>query len=210
VVPITAFFFVFYEINLRMKKYFACLFFTGCFLNSCKNSSQKNEPQNQTEKKNFFPVADYIQSEINYVDSLPVAIIKYSIHNNTTDSSFIHAAEFNQIANDFICDELKPAIFEAEFSETSFIDETTQSTTFTYSTKNNKLELHRVDVLATMGDGSNKVSSVYLEKAMQKNDTLIIKKLLWRTKKSFQIVTSKQFSAKSPEIEQIKVVWDPE
>jgi hypothetical protein len=45
---------------------------------------------------------------------------------------------------------------------------------------------------------------------MQKNDTLIIKKLLWRTKKSFQIVTSKQFSAKSPEIEQIKVVWDPE
>jgi PBP1b-binding outer membrane lipoprotein LpoB len=210
VVTITAFFFVFSKFILRMKKYFACLFIAGLFLNSCSDSSQKNEPQKQTEKKNFFPVADYIQSEINYVDSLPVAIIKYSIHNNATDSSFIHAAEFNQIASDFICDELRPAIFEAEFSESSFIDETTQSTTFTYSTKNDKLGLRRVDVLATTGDGSNKVSSIYLEKTIQKNDTLIIKKLLWKTKKSLQIVTSKQLLNKSPEIEQLKVIWDPE
>jgi hypothetical protein len=193
-----------------MRKYFISIFIAAPIFHACKSGPGENEAQKQNGKKDFFPVAGYIQSEINYVDSLPLGIVKYSTHDDRTDSSYIQAAAFDLLAKDFICEELRPDIFENEFSETSFIDETTQSTTLTYSTKNDKLGLYRVDVLATAGEGSNIVSSIYLEKAIHKNDTLIIKKLLWKTKKSFQIVTSKQFANKSHDVEQLKVVWDPE
>jgi c-di-AMP phosphodiesterase-like protein len=188
-----------------MNKYVALIFIIVCILFACKSNKQK-----QIQKKKFFPVADYIESEINYVDSLPLGIIKYSTHNNRTDTAYIRAAAFNESAKDFISADLQENIFENDFSETSFIDESIQAITFTYAAKNNKLELQRVDVLATAGEGSNKVSSIYLEKSIQKNDTLITEKLLWKTKKGFQIVTIKKFSDKRPEIEQLKVVWNPE
>ncbi|HLK27772.1 MAG TPA: hypothetical protein VKT28_04275 [Puia sp.] len=174
---------------------------------SCKNNTQKNGQEKKDEKKNFFPVNDYLKSEIQYVDSLPVGIKRYSTFGDKTDTAYIQSPEFNLIAKDFVCPELNPDIFEKEFSETSFIDETTHAATFTYATKNNKLELQRVDVLAATGDGLNKVSSVYLEKTIHKNDTLILKKLLWRTRTSFQIVTSTQISNQTPVVKQLKLVW---
>jgi len=90
------------------------------------------------------------------------------------------------------------------------MDETTHSATFTYATKNSKLELQRVDVLANTIDGANKVSSIYLEKKTHKNDTLIIEKLLWRTRTSFQIATSTQVSIQPPIVKQLKLVWGTE
>ncbi len=193
-----------------MKKYFAFILIAAAIFYNCKSGDQKKEQPNQKEKKNYLPVADYILSEINYVDSLPVGILKYSIRDNKSDTAYIHAAAFNELAKDFICKDLEPEVFEKEFSESSFIDETTQATTFTYATKNSKLELQRVDVLATAKEGTNRVSSIYLEKSIQKNDTLITKKLLWKTKKNFQVVTIKEFANQRPEIEQLKVVWDQE
>jgi hypothetical protein len=210
VIHITAFFLLnAIKLILRMKKYVAFILIAFVSGSACKNRIKKNEIAD-VDKKNFFPVADYIQSEINYVDSLPLGIIKYTIHGNKADSVYIQSAEFNAIAKDFICADLNQNVFESEFSESSFIDQTTQAATFTYSTKNIKLELRRVDVIATVSEGSDKVSSIYLEKTTHKNDTLILKKLLWRTRKSFKIVTSKQFSNQSPVVEQLKVVWNPE
>jgi hypothetical protein len=193
-----------------MKKYFVFILIVFAEVSACKSGNKKSETANEAGKKNFFPVADYIQSEINYVDSLPLGIIKYSTKNHRTDSAYIQSAEFNEIAKVFFSADLKPSFFKNEFSESSFIDLTTQAATFTYSAKNSKRELRRVDVLATAGEGLNKVSSVYLEKIIHKNDTLIIKKLLWRTRKSFLIVTSKQLSNQIPVVEQLKVVWNPE
>lgn len=193
-----------------MKKYFALLLIAAVIFSACGNHRDNNGTPPRDGGKNFFPVADFIRNEINYVDSLPLGIIKYSTRNSRTDTSYIHATAFNELADDFVCEDLKPAIFENEFSESSFIDQSTQATTFTYSTKNTTLELQRVDVLATTGEASNKVSSIYLEKSIKKNDTLITKKLLWKTRKNFQIVTIREFSDKRPEIEQLRVVWDPE
>jgi hypothetical protein len=189
-----------------MKKHFIFLLIAAFC--SCKNNTQKTGSQDQ--KKNFFPVNAFIQNEINEVDSLPIAITKYNIQDNKTDTTYIQSPEFNQMAKEFICEDLKPENFEKEFSETSFIDETTHAATFTYSTKNSKLDVQRVDVLATSGDGMNKVSSIYLEKFMHKGDTAITKKLLWRAKTSFQIVTSMQVSDKPATVKQLKLVWGTE
>jgi hypothetical protein len=189
-----------------MKLYVALVLGVLAFSSSCKHN-QKDQTGKQTREKNFFPVADYIQGEIQYVDSLPLGITKYFIRGNSTDTSYIQSTEFNQIAREFMCAKLEPHIFEKEFSETSFIDATSQAATFTYSTQNKQSELKRVDVLAGSGEGTNKVTSVYLQKEIRHNDTLILKKLLWRTRTSLQIVTSIQDGNKSPVVTQLKLVW---
>ena len=192
-----------------MNKQFAFIFLVFAVLFSCKNSKPK-ETGNEDQKKNFFPVLDYLKSEIHYVDSLPLGITKYSTIGNKTDTAYIKSPEFDKFADDFLSTDLEPQNFEKEFSETSFMDETTHSATFTYATKNSKLELQRVDVLANTIDGANKVSSIYLEKKSHKNDTLIVEKLLWRTRTSFQIATSTQVSIQPPIVKQLKLVWGTE
>src|SRR5882757_5229175 len=99
-------------------------------------------------------------------------------------------------------------VFEKEFAESSFLDQTTQSLTFTYSTKNDKLALQRVDVVANRTSGYDKVRSIYMEKSIARNDTTIQKKMYWRAKKSFEIVSIFRIPNQPQSTDHLKVVWD--
>jgi hypothetical protein len=73
--------------------------------------------------------------------------------------------------------------------------------------------LQRVDVLVGPGNdgpggGPDKVKSIYLEKFFSRGDTLITKKLLWKAKQNFLILTILQLPGKPPDVQQVRVVWD--
>jgi hypothetical protein len=196
-----------------MKKYFAPVFSIALLIVACKNEPKKNSIENAPEekvpeKKKYFPVTDFIKKEIRYVDSLPLAIIKYNIESNKSDSVFIKPKEFNSIAQEFLPAQLFSPSFEEDFTETSFMDETTQSVTFTYSTPKKNEELRHVDVLVKPTPGLKKVKSVYMEKIINKNDTLIIKKMIWKARRNFNIITSIQPLGQKAVIKQLKIVWD--
>ena len=192
-----------------MKNYFL-VFVSISFLSiACKNDQQKTTEEEKKEEKNFFPVADYIKGEISYVDSLPLRMMKYVTINGKTDSNFLKLEDFNELAREFLPNELiDSAIFEKEFSENSFLDQTTQSLTFTYATKNDKLALQRVDVVANRTTGFDKVRSIYMEKSIARNDTTIQKKMYWRAKKSFEIVSISRIPNRPQSTDHLKVVWD--
>jgi hypothetical protein len=196
-----------------MKKYLVSFFAIILLITACKNQPQKNSDQKviaeqPAEKKNYFPVADFIKKEIAYVDSLPLAIIKYHIVNNKSDSVFIKPKEFNAIAQEFLPAVLTTPAFEENFTENSFTDEATQSVTFTYSAQKSNTELKRVDVLVKPIPGLQKVKSVYMEKIVNKNDTLFIRKMVWKARRNFNIITSIQPLGKKAVIKQLKIVWD--
>ena len=159
-------------------------------------------------KKNFFPVYDYLKSEIAFVDSFPLRIIHYHTDNGKTDSSFTQFPAFNQMAREFLDPALMSPDFENDFSETSFLDQTSQSLTFTYSSKNSRTGLRRVDVLATPGLGFDKVKSIYEEKITLQHDTSIIKKLYWKARRNFQVITITQVGSRPAVASQSRVVWD--
>ncbi len=179
-----------------------------CLISACKNQEQKKTADEKHEKNSFFPVADYMGSEIGYVDSLPLRMIKYVTQNGKTDSAFIKLEEFDKLAHEFLPAEIYDSVFQKDFDENSFLDQTTQSLTFTYSTKNSKSQLQRVDVLANRTSGFDKVRSVYMEKNEIKNDTLVLKKMYWRAKKSFEIITILQPPNQPQLSNHLKVVWD--
>jgi hypothetical protein len=166
--------------------------------------------QADSAKNAFFPVAEYLETEILHVDSVPLALRKYSVSNGKVDSAFIQVPEFNDLALQFLPAELHDGSFATNFTESSFMDKSTQSIMFTYSTKLSDHLLKRVDVQTVTGKGSQQVKSIYLEKKHGSGDSLILEKLYWRAGRSFQIVTMTAVKGKPPVEQQLKVVWGDE
>ncbi|HLY70265.1 MAG TPA: hypothetical protein VKR53_11095 [Puia sp.] len=189
-------------------KYTMILLFGAAALSGCKDQKPALTAAEQTEKKSFFPVVDFLKGQIHYVDSLPTAILKIVTENNKRDSSYIKRSEFDKLAQDFILPDLRQDVFEANFKESSFIDQTTQSATFNYTSANPGLSLQRVDVLATPDELYSKVKSIFIQQTLNKSDTIIVKKLYWQSNKHFQMATILQVAGQPRKTNQLQVTWD--
>ena len=139
---------------------------------------------------------------------MPLAIIAYHIEGGKTDSAFIQAPAFNQLAKEFLPPTLDSPAFEKNFSEVSFYDQTTNSLTFNYTAKNSTIGLKRVDVIASQRGGFDKVKSIDMEETVNEKDSLVIKKMYWKPRKSFLVLTILQARGQPKENRHLKVVWD--
>lgn len=183
--------------------------FIGC--NNAGTQPVTTKDADSTNKeKSYFPVLDYIKSEIRLVDSLPVGIMKYITQNGTTDSGYIKTDEFHQLADEFLAPVLNKETFENKFSESSFFDNTTKYSSFLYTADDKSLLVQRVDVLARPEDVVyNKVKSVYMEKTFQRSDSSFVQKLYWKAGQNFQINTEITTARPAVINTQVKVVWNP-
>jgi hypothetical protein len=184
---------------------------------ACAHHSQQTISQQQDSLSNpdstrnvFFPVRDFLESEITRVDSLPMAMKKYNTRNGRRDSSFILLPEFNALARQFLAPEFSDGRFESQFTESSFVDKSTESVNFTYATANKDLSLQRVDVVASLDGKTNQVRSIYLEKSSVAGDSVIQQKMYWQAGRNFQIISLIRVKNRTPYERQVKVVWDNE
>ncbi|HWB92416.1 MAG TPA: hypothetical protein VG605_11205 [Puia sp.] len=175
-------------------------------------SSKDSLPGSDTSAttNQFFPVDDYLEAEILSVDSLPMAFWKYVTHDNRTDSALINTAQFNALALQFLPPEIRDGGLNKNFTESSFMDRATQTITFTYTPVNKDLPLQRVDVQTEPGVRAQHVKSIYLERSRVAGDSVILQKLLWSARHSFQIVTLIRIKDKALQEEQVRVVWADE
>ena len=178
------------------------------FIVSCGHPAKDQHDEPSVGSTNFFPVLDFMQSEIHYVDSLPLGITQYHIVNGHTDTTYIQAASFNILAQQFVPSQLEPKFFSQAYSETSFMDQTMQVVTFTYAAKHPEESVKRVDVLANPSGGMNQVKSIYLEKIHDSSHVRIIQKMYWKARRNFLIVTTTQAPGLPASVDQLKVVWD--
>ncbi|MFI5153439.1 MAG: hypothetical protein ACHQET_08910 [Chitinophagales bacterium] len=191
-----------------MKKDILLIWLSTMLCLRCSNNKPLSNEKPPEEKKNYFPVKDYILSEIANVDSTPFAIFRIDIQNGKRDSAIIRTTEFDQLAKQFLLPELDSANLESSFTESSFLDQTTQSITFTYSRKNMLSGLQRIDVLASPDPGFDKVKSIYLEQSLGSGDSAMIKKMYWKARRRFEIVSIKTAGTHPEDVHQLKVVWD--
>jgi hypothetical protein len=206
-------------------KNFALICLAGAWLcfNACAHHGHQPAPDQQdsisikgiltdkdSAKNSFFPVADYLETEIMRVDSFPIATMKYNIRNGRTDSGYIQLTEFNELALQFLLPEFKDGSFEKNYTENSFTDGATQSVTFTYSTTDQTLPLQRVDVVTASGTQGNLVNSIYMEKTRVAGDSVILQKMFWQAGRNFQIISLIRVKGQPPVQQQVRVVWNPE
>jgi hypothetical protein len=188
---------------------------------SCNNNtnadSQSNKPSGSdstmrvadtSAAQPFFPVASFLRGEIQSVDSLPVGIMKYHTKGRKTDSAYIKSDEFHRLAAEFLSPAIADSVFKKNFTESSFIDRSTNSATFFYKAVDPNLPLQRIDIVTAKGDVYDEVKSVYMEKRDSNNNRLLNKKLFWRPKRNFQIISVSGDASSPDQSNVVKVVWD--
>jgi hypothetical protein len=116
--------------------------------------------------------------------------------------------EFHRLADEFVSPELNDSSFARSFKETSFVDRSNGNATFFYHSQDPSSEIKRVDVVTRKGDVYDEVKSIYIEKSNWRADTSLIKKLHWKPKRNFQLITVMSAGNRKSKNELIKVVWD--
>jgi hypothetical protein len=134
--------------------------------------------------------------------------MKYRSAGSKKDSGYIQLDEFHKLAAEFLPQEIHDSVFSRNFKETSFIDNSTNTANFYYSSLKDSLPVKRIDVVSAPGQVNDKIKSVYLEKEYQAGDTSKLKKLYWKPGRNFQIITQTAKGSDQPVTELIKVVWD--
>jgi len=198
-----------------MMKHITVFLFVTLLAVACKNHQQPatgNIPKTDTVTTQYFPVADFLQSEIRNIDTSALAILRCETIRQHIDTSFLTPNEFNRAAAAFLTKELTPDSLEKNFEENSFADKTTGYLTFNYSARDKSQPLQRIDILVTQGGNEvGKVKSIYMERADHDADTLVIKKMYWVAGHSFQVISSHQpKGSHTAESRQVKVVWNNE
>ena len=144
----------------------------------------------------YFPVLDFIRSEIRTVDSLPVGIKVYRTEGEKKDSGYLKPEEFHQLTDEFLTPELEMDQFKKVYTESSFYDRSTKTSTFHYETKKEDATIRRIDVITSATDTYDKVTSMYFEKIA--GPDRFLKKLFWKPGQEFSLIEQNKVT---------RVVW---
>lgn len=170
--------------NFRL--FVATLF--SLFLFACGNSTQKkinpNIPLADTAK--FYPIDQFIQEQIRYVDLRNFIITKTSNKDSSkliiSKDAFI--AEASNILNEAIAWSKQKQLYK----ETVFQDLSTASYTINYTAIDAATPIQRVDIL--LSEETNMLKRLFIRKNEQTKDTVITHQFSWVADKSFQISSS--------------------
>lgn len=174
-------------------------------LTQCNSNEEKQQAAKNEKKKDFLPVIEFVAGELKHVDTVPYTLIKYTTVNEHTDSSFINRKDLKNMTNEFLEISIRDEKYQEYYDETSFVDNSTGTASFTYISNSPKVKLSRVD--AYVNPETQKISRVYLERNYSAGDTAITKKLLWQTAGNFIIITIKNFNNQETTVQE-KIVWD--
>jgi hypothetical protein len=186
----------------------ATLMLLACGDKNPTTESSSTTTDTPAAAQQYFPVIDFLKSEISAVDSLPVGIMQYRSSAAINDSGYIKPEQFHALVDEFVPSGFTDSVFKKDFQETSFLDKNTSGATFFYNAKTPDQNIKRIDVITEKSDSYDKVKSIYIEKIYGNNDIAITKKLHWKPGRNFQLIIQKSKSSGDPETELIKVVWD--
>lgn len=174
--------------------------------NCTNNNTSSDQSKEDTAGKAFYPVGNYIRSQLAYIDSMPLAVIKYTTIHNVTDTSIIEKKDFKHIAAAFITPDISSPEFKSQYEEHSFIDATLGTITLTYTAKNDKVQIRKTDIL--LNQENTGVRTIYVEKIIPGSDSSVIKKMLWIANLNCQITTLIQKEGQPEAVILERYVWD--
>lgn len=160
--------------------------------------------------ESYLPVEALLQDEVRNVEAYAAGILRKATIKGRKDSAFIQLPQFQRIAEQFMLKELDSAFFRDHFEETSFMDQTTQLLNFIYTSKDSASPLQKAVVYVRPSETTNTMDRVYLETVYNQGDTLIEKRLTWKMRKYFYILTVKQPKSGNAITTMEKLIWDPQ
>lgn len=160
--------------------------------------------------ESYLPIKELLQAEVHNVESYAAGILRKANSEGKKDSAFIKLPQFQRIAEQFMLKELDSAFFSSHFKETSFMDQTTQMLNFIYTPTDSTSSLQKAVIYVQPSETSSNMDRLYFETAYNRGDTLVEKKLTWKTRKYFYILTVKQPKSGNAITTMEKLIWDPQ
>jgi hypothetical protein len=182
------------------------------FCLSCKNKNNAQVDGDGSSKDSlstepFYPITQYIQQQIAYVDSTPLAIEKQVyINSRRVDSTVIDRSAFRQIAADFMTPDINDEKLRPLYREDKFHDLTVNSLTFSYNANDPTQPLQQRDIL--LDPETQRVRVAMFRKVEHKGDTTITINGLWNHNMNFQLNYIIEPGRGPMQTKQIKIIWD--
>lgn len=160
-----------------MKVYIFLLLLFSLIFSSCQ----------QEEPKSYFPFKQYLENELKQIDSLPVAIFKYSLSDEKTDTSIIEKQAFRKIATALLDIDLQHEDVSKTYKELVLEDTDIDNITISYTTEKNENPIKQLQL--NIKTGSTALKNFYVERIDKINDITITRKILWTIQKSVTITS---------------------
>jgi len=164
----------------------------------------------EDKKNDFFPILSYLKSQVKQVDTSLYSIIKVTTVDSVSDTTNIRREDFSREAEDFTSiPDLTSAGYAKLYKENRSFDESINRAVFSYYPVKNNAEILREEVIISPGFGEeDKVNSVYIEKVREEKGQTIQKRMNWKVKESFMIITITQIPGKPDKIEKTELIWN--
>ncbi len=172
-------------------------------LNACNNSESKLAPDKDTV--GYFPLENYLFQQINSLDSSN----NFYLETKTGDVKLmppITADEAKTLASVFLDLDDFSASNKKYFTQNIFMDNTTASYTFNYTSNLDELRVKNIDIL--LDTQTNNVKRIFINKGYTVNDSAITERLSWKNNESFSITRLINYKNEPPKIEQATVKWN--
>ncbi len=190
-----------------MNRIICFIIFLIILVSACKNKSGASSQQSEdTAHKEYYPISSFINAQLKNLDSLPLAVIKYTSAGNKTDTTVVDKKDFASVAGYFNSPDITAPGIKEQIEETSFIDASIGTIMLTYTAKNDSLPLRKADVLLKQED--SRVRTIYIEKQAPVAGGTAIKKMLWTADRNCLITTINHTNGHPEEIIIEKYVWD--
>lgn len=163
-----------------MKKFLIGLHIVPFLFLSCN--------QENIKKQQYFPVYSFLTQQLNQLDSIPIAILKFHNENNNNDTSIVDKKVFRKMVNELLLSTLNNDESMNNYKEEVLEDTQLNDIAITYTTENasnpiNKIELH-ISPTTTL------LKSLYVERFEKKEGTQIRRKILWTTGKQLLVAST--------------------
>ncbi len=176
-------------------------------LYACKQKQPvQSPPVYENDTVHFFPVKDFIQSQIREVDSIPYFLYAITEKEGKRDSAALSREAFNQATAVFTRYDINDPAVKKFYSEAVFNDESTRSYTIHYATGNRELPVQSMDILLSQDD--QHVKRIFITLLQNKGDSTVFSRLGWKTGESCTIVSSTPGNAGKGSTAETTFVWN--
>lgn len=177
------------------------------YLFSCKGKPSETSTSEVKDTTQFFQVSQFIEEQVKDVNKTPYYIYKKTIENGKTDSATLTNQQFGELAKHFLEPDINNASLKKEYTETPFFDQTTNTYTLNYTTKNKELEIQNIDILLL--EDAETLKRIFIRKFFNYgSDSSAIEQLSWTPNHRFQVSRMVQKPDQAETSRQTIVVWN--
>jgi hypothetical protein len=187
-----------------MKQLLTGLLILGFF--ACKSDDEASKSKEEKVSV-FYPFPQYLQEQVAYIDSMPLAI-EYlrSVDGKRVDSTFFDKAEFGKLVAGWLEDDPNKSSLKNAFKEQSFQDLTLNTLTFTITSNSEKTRLQQADIL--LQPETKKVKNVILKRQWTGGDSTVTQTVFWVHNMKCQVSEEISFNSGRSYTQVKDFVWD--